>query len=193
MAFELDPESDVCWLALRYVSGEMGPDEAEAFERRLDQDQAAREAVAEAVALAGAIAALSPADRVVLPSPLARRPFRMVVGGLALAAAASLAWMLVGPNTWSSKAPVRVGEPHVAAGTARPSVLVTLAWSEFRQEREAEESGANELPDLPEADLAPPAEVDDASDHGLPPWLLDAASLAGRPGTGTVAVPVKEL
>src|SRR3954447_2363540 len=140
MASELDPESDVRWLALCYVAGEMDHDQADAFERRLAQDRGAREAVAGAVALAGAIAALSPADRVVLPSPIARRrPFRLVVGGLALAAAASLAWMLVGPNTRSSQAPVRVGEPRVAAGTARPSALVTLAWSEFRQEREAEE------------------------------------------------------
>ena len=55
------PDSDLSWLAFRYVAGEMDRDEAEAFESRLDQDQSAREAVAEAVALAGAIARLEPA------------------------------------------------------------------------------------------------------------------------------------
>ncbi len=58
MALPSESKSDLAWLAFVYVSGELTHAEAEAFERRLAQDQAAREAVAEAVALIGAVAAL---------------------------------------------------------------------------------------------------------------------------------------
>lgn len=45
-----DPSPDhLAWLALQYVCDELGDDERTAFELRLAEDQAAREAVAEAV------------------------------------------------------------------------------------------------------------------------------------------------
>src|SRR3982751_6411866 len=49
-------ERDLAWLAFRYVAGDLGEAQAAVFERRLGDDQAAREAVAEAVLLAGAVA-----------------------------------------------------------------------------------------------------------------------------------------
>jgi anti-sigma factor RsiW len=195
MVPELDPDTDLCWLALRYVSGELDRDQAEAFERRLDQDQAAREAVAEAVALAGAIAALPPAGPSILPMPKARRPFRAVVAILGLAAAACLAWLFAGPH--GPPAPSPAPEDEVAAGAIKPSASVTLAWSKLQQEGAGEDVEANELlawngavPGTPEAEVASTAESEEASDHGLPLWLLDAASLAGRPDA--LAAPVKE-
>src|SRR4051795_8989868 len=103
MAIDLDPEADTPWLAFRYVTGEMGPEEAEAFERRLDDDQGAREAVAEAVALAGAIRSLSPSDRVGSPRTASQPPWiprHPVASGLGLAVAASLAGLLVAVS-WS--------------------------------------------------------------------------------------------
>src|SRR5882757_3443521 len=97
MASELEsaptPDPDLLLRALRYVTGELGSDEEAAFERRLDEDQGAREAVAEAVALAGAIAALKPTDNSV-PTIRRRRLLPAVVG---LAAAACLAWFFVLP------------------------------------------------------------------------------------------------
>ena len=51
-----EAKSDLPWLAFRYVAGELAGDEAAAFERRLDTDQGAREAVAEVVELSGAVA-----------------------------------------------------------------------------------------------------------------------------------------
>lgn len=49
------PESDLFWLAFRYVEGELAPKDAAQFELRLDDDQSAREAVAEAAKLALAV------------------------------------------------------------------------------------------------------------------------------------------
>ena len=60
MASEVEHDSEILWLAFRYVAGELAPDEAESFEHCLDQDQEAREAVARAVELTGAVAALRP-------------------------------------------------------------------------------------------------------------------------------------
>ena len=51
------PDDDLAWLAFRYVAGELDPEESAAFEHRLDREQPAREAVAEAVAL---VAGISP-------------------------------------------------------------------------------------------------------------------------------------
>ena len=52
------------WLAFRYIAGEMTVAESTVFEERLESDQAAREAVAAAVELVGALAACDPADQV---------------------------------------------------------------------------------------------------------------------------------
>jgi hypothetical protein len=52
------------WLAFRYIAGEMTVAESTVFEERLGSDQAAREAVAAAVELVGALAACDPADLV---------------------------------------------------------------------------------------------------------------------------------
>jgi hypothetical protein len=193
MALVFDPESDLSWLSFRYVAGEMGHDEAEVFEARLDRDQAARESVAEAVALAGAIAALTSKDRPVLPATLAAsrgRDVRPIAAIVALAAAACLAWLVVNP-------PAQPSGPEVAnrapAAASRPSESVTLAWSKLQQEREGEaesEGGVDGPNDLLASndDPAGLSEIDDVSDHGLPLWLLDAASLAGHPGGPSAAI-----
>ena len=56
-------DDDLAWLAFRYVAGDLDPDESAAFERRLDHDQPAREAVAEAVALMAGVVHAAPALR----------------------------------------------------------------------------------------------------------------------------------
>ena len=58
-------DEDLDLLAFRYIAGELTPAESEAFEQRLADDQAAREAVARAVDLAQAVASV-PADIVPL-------------------------------------------------------------------------------------------------------------------------------
>ncbi|MCI0355640.1 MAG: hypothetical protein L0099_11470, partial [Acidobacteria bacterium] len=57
---EPNEREELQWLAFRYVAGEMNAAEAEAWERRLADDQAARDAVCQGVALTGRLAAASP-------------------------------------------------------------------------------------------------------------------------------------
>ena len=54
------PQDELLWSAFRYVSGEMDADEQAAFESKLADDQSAREAVADAVALGVAAAHTRP-------------------------------------------------------------------------------------------------------------------------------------
>jgi hypothetical protein len=186
--FEFDPDADLHWRALRYVMGELGPDEAEAFERRLDEDQAAREAVAQAVELAGAIAAQEPAAPV-LPLRLgSRRPVPTVIAGVALAAAAALAWFVVLPGGPACRMPIR---NDAATGVFKPTETVTLAWSTLREECDIDQEPDDAGILLAWNDELPPMELgEEASEPGPPPWLLDAAALAGR--SGPVPSPAKE-
>ncbi len=59
---EPNEREELQWLAFRYVAGEMNAAEAEAWERRLADDQAVRDAVCQEVALTGRLAAASPQD-----------------------------------------------------------------------------------------------------------------------------------
>jgi len=182
MASEVEHDSEILWQAFRYVAGEMGPDEAESFEHCLDQDQAAREAVARAVELTGAVAALRP-ESIPILTLRCRRPVRTIMAVAALAAAACLSWLIF--------APLRPAPDSVAvAPRVTPSATVTLAWSTLRQEREGDKDETSAL--LASNDELPtPAESDEAADAGLPLWLLDAASLGGRPNQAVA--PAKEL
>lgn len=65
-------DTDLALLALRYAAGELTPAGAEAFEYRLAADQAARDALAEAVRLSAAASGL-PAPA---PDPLVRQAVR---------------------------------------------------------------------------------------------------------------------
>jgi hypothetical protein len=184
MASEVEHDSEIFWQAFRYVASEMGPDEAESFEHRLDLDQEAREAVARVVELTGAVAALRPESNPIPNLTLRRRrAVRTILAIAGLAAAACLAWLMLTPMR---PAPNSVA---VVPRTA-PSATVTLAWSTLRLEREGDKDETSLL--LAATDEPPaPVESDEAADAGLPLWLLDAASLAGR-GTQAVA-PAKEL
>src|SRR4051794_35043724 len=84
----LEPEADLEWTAYLYVTGGLSILEEAAFELRLAEDQLAREAVAGAVELTGALAAIEAGDWV---QPRRRRsPARRVLTRWAVAAAASL-------------------------------------------------------------------------------------------------------
>jgi hypothetical protein len=178
---ETAPADDLLWRALCYVAGELGPDDVEAFEARLDRDQDAREAVARAVELAGAVAALPPGrpGDAALPMPRRRR-LAALAAVASLAAAACLGGLLVGP-----RGTIPDAVPGTAAANA-PSPTVTLAWSSLRLEVEDEPKADDGLPAwngvaaASEPEVAPVAgsEPDGASEDGLSPWLLEAATLA---------------
>lgn len=169
------PDDDLAWLAFRYVAGELDPDELADFEDRLDRDQPAREAVAEAVALAAGVVRAAPALRST-PGlrPRARRAAAVVLAAAACLALASVPrWVQFRPH---DNAP---GARTAATGTGP---AVALAWSGLREEAaEAPRPDDSTAPlDDLEADAVTPIETTaDAGDlvEGLPVWLIDAVSL----------------
>jgi hypothetical protein len=169
------PDDDLAWLAFRYVAGDLNPDESAAFEHRLDRDQPAREAVAEAVALMAGVVRAVPASR---STPRLRSRVRRAVA-VALASAACLALALA-PRLVDFRPRGDAPDARTAAPGAGPAVALT--WSGLRQE--AAETPRPDDPtaalDDPEADTVTPLETTaDAGDlvEGLPAWLIDAASL----------------
>jgi anti-sigma factor RsiW len=172
------PDDDLTWLAFRYVAGELDPDESTAFEHRLDSDQPAREAVAEAVALMAGVVRAAPALR---STPVMRSRVRKAVA-VALASAACLA-LAVAPRLVDFRP--RGNAPDARTPAPGAGSAVALAWSGLRQE--AAETPRQDDPtaalDDPEADTVTPVETTArAGDlvEGLPAWLIEAASL--RPG-----------
>ena len=77
--------SDLLLLAVRYISNELPDDELAAFEGLLADDQAAREAVAEAVELTVAVSRLPATSLDLLPMRPKRRVFSPIRLGLAAA------------------------------------------------------------------------------------------------------------
>src|SRR4051812_41484392 len=114
----LEPDADLGWTAYLYVTGELSSLEEAAFELRLADDQEAREAVAEAVELAGALSAIGAGDW--LPSRGRKSPARRVLGWSALAAAASL----VVASLWTLRSGRSTASPDAAE--------VAIAWSGLR-------------------------------------------------------------
>jgi hypothetical protein len=131
-----DNTHDLDWLAFCYAAGDLDSTDAEVFEARLADDQAAREALARAVELTQTVAAaetqcgdfVTPAT----PSQLDwnRRLSWMAVGGLASLLLAILWSGFIGP-TW-----------HTAHNrlTANSRYQLAMAWNNTRSEF----SGINE-------------------------------------------------
>ncbi len=173
-----DPRSDLHWLALSYVSETLSVEESDAFERRLDRDQEAREAVARVVELVAAVASLSPDERAVGRArrrpPALRRLAYWGAAAACLALAAGLWWTVL-----------RI-PPRQSADAA-----LALTWSGIRQAGEQETgdeliSWLEEPAAASETDLLAVAEAAPSADGGLPPWLLEAASLrAETPSSGS--------
>src|SRR5262249_50677527 len=123
-------DSDLNWLALRYVTGEMADAELATFEETLAESQPAREAVAAAVLLAQAVAL---ADRTPAGVPTAgltvvRPTWRGRLSWALVGAAASLL-LAGGLQLWrdSRQAPNPVGQ-HQSVGTEDMSRLA-IQWT----------------------------------------------------------------
>jgi ferric-dicitrate binding protein FerR (iron transport regulator) len=147
----LEPETDLHWTAFLYISGDLPPAESTSFEARLADDQEARDAVAEAVELAGALAIVGAESRPRRRSKL----LRAFIAASALAAAACLVLTLQpGPRP---------------TGYDRPDASeVALAWSSLR--------GGADIGQLAEIEIESESEVEPSTDRALPSWLLSAAS-----------------
>lgn len=180
MPSDVGPGPDLLLLAVRYVGGELSSDECEALESRLGNDQTAREAVAEAVELAGALALLRPHDSLVLPLRRAR-PLRRWMG----AAAACLA-LALGAGLLARRPVETPSAPPQAAAAPSPSDRVALAWSGLRQTGEVDLVSHTELLAwLDDSGMPPAADVltpgsGESGDDSLSSWLVEAAQLRER-------------
>ncbi len=121
---------ELAWEALRYVAGEMSSAEAAAFEGRMEEEQAVREAVSQAVALGEAILrAAEPAQRA--PSErLAAAPqpsWSQALGWMAAGAlAASLTFVAFG---FFREPPPSGGSATAGGASSIRSEDLSLAWS----------------------------------------------------------------
>jgi anti-sigma factor RsiW len=153
--------NDVDWLAFCYVANELPADEREAFEGRLADDQAIREAVARAVELVQAVSLAETYERErPRPASIPRRttwPRRlawMSVGASAalVLVAAALQWQTIS----RSFAPPPPGRDRLAE-----------VWSQTRDEvRQIVQTEPMELPQV--------TEIDFSADESLPSWITAA-------------------
>jgi hypothetical protein len=165
------------WLAFCYVAGELPPAEAEQFEARLADDQAAREALARAVELTQTVVAAEAQSEILVA------PARRYVAGWGT----RLSWMAIGGLASIVVALLWSGALHNStSGPSEKQIALAAAWTQTR----ADIAQANEdemwLPPvwmLGEADEELLA-VTDASLEPLPgetpSWLTAAVFLAGE-------------
>ena len=165
----IEPESDLHWTAFLYVSGELTADESSGFERLLAESQEAREAVAGAVELAGALAIVG-GERARRRASPGRRSARRALVGAALVAAAACLVLAIAP----AFRPARPDPSEVAA-----------AWSGLRSGADADWmafAAGSQQPDSIEPGPADPGIVaigaadEPSGERILPSWLLSAAS-----------------
>lgn len=159
------------WVAFQYVTGELGVEQTEEFERRLDGDQAAREAVARVVELKLAVRSLPPmkpsANRPPNPDPSLRRHSRWYW-------AAGIAACLL----FSAGLPWAVSRFRVD----RPKTPIALVWSGLRQTAENATAPSDEVRSIRDNPAGPDLASDSANDGPVseapvPEWLLEAVSL----------------
>jgi len=198
-------QSELDWSAFCYAAGEMSPAEATAFEDRLADSQPAREALARAVELAGAVAAAETLEPVVLagagPVYLGRSLWGRRLTWMAVGAAASLlvAAVISGPLSGLSSvsglfrgranSPLAEREDHKSAARSRE---LAAAWSQTRQELAVASDAGLWFPDHldavgPETSDLSADDSDDATLAATPSWLTAAVlSAAGLPVDGDV-------
>ncbi|MDR3636510.1 MAG: hypothetical protein P4L84_22090 [Isosphaeraceae bacterium] len=168
-------KSELTWLAMSYVCGDLPAEDVAAFEQRLEQDQAAREAVALAVELAGAVAQLPPDQG---PRLRPRRPPALAAlpRWAGIAAAVLLLALAAGGLTRLPESVMKTRHPGA------PSPGLALAWSGVHRD-EADTDDLLDWLDVPsssaEASYLAAIDSSDAADAGIPDWMLEAALLNG--------------
>lgn len=180
------PDSADCWLALRYLTGDLDDADWSAFEERLAHDSALQATLAETVKLATGLSQIAPLSRQ-LPSSVAgrqqRSPRRLVrfgPVGLAAAAVCLMAFgLLVQSPTSGPDGLASVDRSGVSMTVAAADVPAVVAmWSALA----AEEITTGD----PMASVEMRAQGDVAVDEiDVPSWLL----LAVREETDEAASP----
>lgn len=116
------PREELDWLAFRYVANELSEGEAAEFERRLADDQSAREAVARSVQLTHAVVSLAePAVTAGSRRPSGRQQVWAWIGLGAAAAAVCLAFWLGRPGSAPSPIDTDSADHKVAINRVKPS------------------------------------------------------------------------
>jgi hypothetical protein len=166
--------NDLDWLAFNYAAGELQPTEAEQFEARLAEDQAAREALARAVELCQTVSAVE-TQRCDYIAPAAythiawnQRLSWMAVGGLASLLLAVLWTGVVGPAWQTANRNFRSFSQRNLAS----------AWTETR----------TEIANVREAGYWPAIANTDADDDLATTNSLDETMLEDAPSWMTAAV-----
>lgn len=163
-----EERDDLDLSAFRYVAGEMTPGEAAAFETRLADDQAARDAVSRAVGLSQLVASAAPADPPA-PARTSAAAWMRPLGWMAIGAAAAVLAINVFPRPAANPA----GAPPTSnvQPTGGRSPADALVWARLQSDQELT---AAEL----ERWLDEPAEPDDAEEllpmPEIPSWILAA-------------------
>ena len=120
------------WLAFRYIAGELSPPECDAFERRLAEDQTAREAVASAVDVAQCTVAAEVEMAHVAPAKSLESPFWSRGFWVALSTASCLALFVA---IHGMPGPERLFRPDRNAGSASAALSeLAIIWSESRED-----------------------------------------------------------
>lgn len=181
MIDEPNMNEDLHWLAFRYVCGEMTPGEEESFEHRLAADQAAREAVAEAVELQGAIRVVA-ADRVRRRSWFRRRPV-WIATAACLLLGFGLLWLAANHGKTPDNTPEHPPQPNFTQNDASPGKLA-MTWAEIQRQADEEDVAARtpELPFVAEAGL--PGEEVLENEARVPAWMVLAFSAEAKPIEG---------
>lgn len=171
---EQDKE-ELAWLAFQYVAGDFSATgfsaaAAEQFEERLAVDQAAREAVAEAVELFHAVCAAEATEPVVSTAARHQTTWSQKIVWISTGAAAAVALVVgvLAMNQWGGFSPSR-HERNVAA----VSPALADAWSAVRNEYAGEVSTSQSVSAsavLTDAELAI-AEEDLALSTEAPSWM----------------------
>lgn len=182
--------NDLAWKAFRYIAGEMNPDEVVDFEDRLGEDQAARDAVADAVELTQATCAA------LAPQPMRSTADSHAVStwwyGVAAGVAACLLVMfaigqLIRPANQAATADS--DEPSGESVDVPADGALAVRWSEVRlRESPSEDDWPSDVDDwsiedsVDEARLAEEHSRQAADATSAPAWMLAAVAHARQDG-----------
>ena len=170
-------ENELDWSAFCYAAGEMNAAEAAAFELRLADDQAAREALARAVELTQVVASaesLQPVVALRSQSSSQSSQWSRRLGWMAIGSAASLLVALLwsGAGSWFAGS-WRGGETVASGDQSR----LADAWSRTRQELADGDSDLWYPKHASDSDAVIPtvaADELDSLDSATPAWLTAA-------------------
>ncbi len=166
---------DLDWLAFRYVAAELSPGESREFERRLEQDQEAREAVGRIVEVTCAVRSLD-WDAAPLAAPFQRRGSWYHRRGVRLAAGLALGLTFALLVSWPPGGE-QAGQPNGSLAGAPPPAELALVWShartELTEQADDETAGWQWLsPANRESDVS--VSTDDGAALDTPEWMVSA-------------------